>query len=273
MRILYATDGSTQARAAATLLSGLSLSASDNITVLTVGDYKNQIAAEDIFKTAREDLSGTPAVIDTLAREGYPDEEILNACQDLSADLLTVGAKGTSGLARFFLGGVTARVMRYAPCSVLIARPERTSIRRIVMAFDGSDSARAAAALLLAFPLPAEAEVQLLTVLPPRSPYPPSYGPASMPHGGDEFTAIRDLSVHKGYFMGAGRQASTHVEEGDPAASLLDYAEKKNSDLIVLGSHGNGLPERFHRFLLGSVSEKVARYAPCSILLVKRPGE
>lgn len=273
MRILYATDGSTQARAAAPLLSGLSLSARDNITVLTVVDHQGEIVAEDIFKTAREELSGTLATIDTQEREGHPDEEILNACQDLSADLLTVGAKGTSGLARFFLGGVTARVMRYAPCSVLIARPEKTSIRRVVMALDGSESSRAAADFLLAFPLPAEAKVQLLTVLPPRSPYPPHYGPASMPHGGDEFTVIRDLSVHKGYFLGAGRQASTHVEEGDPAASLLDYAEKKNSDLIVLGSHGSSLPERFHRFLLGSVSEKVARYAPCSILLVKQSGE
>lgn len=273
MKILYATDGSSQARAAAALLHGLNLSQRDNITVLTVRSHQSKIAAGDIFKTAREDLSGTLAAIDAQEREGHPDEEILKACDDQSADLLAVGAKGTSGLARFFLGGVTARVMRYAPCSVLIARPEKTTIRRVVMAFDGSDPARAAAALLLAFALPAEAKVQLLAVLPPRYPYPPHHGPTSMPHGGDEFTVVRDLSAHKDSFLEAGRQASIHVENGDPAASLLDFAEENNSDLIVLGSHGNSLPERFHRFLLGSVSEKVARYAPCSILLVKSPGE
>lgn len=273
MRILYATDGSSQARAAATLLNGLNLSPRDNISVLTVRGQQNELNAEDIFRAARTDLSETLAVIDTHEREGYPDEEILNACQDLSADLLTIGAKGISSFARFFLGGVTTRVMRYALCSVLIARPARTSTRRVVMAFDGSDSARAAAAFLLAFPLPAEAEVQLLTVLPSRYPGPPHYGPVSMPHGVDELTVVRDLSVHNDYFRETGRQTSTHVEKGDPAAALLDYVEKNNSDLIVLGSHGSSLPERFHRFLLGSVSEKVACYAPCSILLMKRPGE
>jgi nucleotide-binding universal stress UspA family protein len=56
------------------------------------------------------------------------------------------------------------------------------------------------------------------------------------------------------------------VPEGDPRTAILDAAEKWPADLIVVGSHGrSGLD----RFLLGSVSERVVRHAPCSVEVVR----
>lgn len=273
MRILYATEGSSQARAAGILLAGLNLSPSDEITVLAIDDRRGGITADLIFRAALEDLSGTLARIDTQAREGYPDEEILNACQEQSADLLVVGAKGITGLRRFLLGGVTARVLRHAPCSVLIVRPGEAAIRRVILAFDDSSSARAAAAALPAFPFAADTEVQLVSVLPYLYPHEPQREPVYMPSGLDESKVVRDAAALKGYLLRSGLQASIHLLRGDPAAVLLDHCEEQEADLIVLGSHGSSLAERFHRFLLGSVAEKVARYAICCVLIVRQPGE
>lgn len=64
----------------------------------------------------------------------------------------------------------------------------------------------------------------------------------------------------------AGFNTETKVEEGEARELILDYAKDCKPDLIVLGSHGKtGLD----RFLLGSVSESVARHAHCSIQIVR----
>jgi nucleotide-binding universal stress UspA family protein len=55
-------------------------------------------------------------------RLGIPYEEILDEAEKTNPDLLVIGRKGTSGLARFLLGSTTERVVRHAPCSVLVAR-------------------------------------------------------------------------------------------------------------------------------------------------------
>jgi len=58
------------------------------------------------------------------------------------------------------------------------------------------------------------------------------------------------------------------LEEGDPATGILQVAQERACDLIVMGSHGRtGLG----RLLLGSVAEQVVRKAPCPVLTVKLP--
>lgn len=272
MRILFTTDGSSQARAAGTLLAGLKLCPEDKIIVLTVVGSA-ETATEAIFRAAREDLAGTCAMIETQVREGYADEEILKACRESAADLLVVGAKGASGARRFLLGSVTARELRHAPCSVLVARPNQMSIRNILLAFDGTNSSRAAAASLLNFPLAPDTGVHLMAVLPPLGSDHPQREPVYLNAGLDERKVVEELSRIRDDFLAAGHPAKLHTPRGEPASCLLDFAEGEDVDLIVVGSHGNSLSERLHRFLLGSVAERVARYGPCSVMLVRQPGE
>jgi len=65
-----------------------------------------------------------------------------------------------------------------------------------------------------------------------------------------------------------GLKATTAVEKGDPKSKIIDEAEKWKADLIVLGSHGR---KALDRFLMGSVSDAVARHAPCSVEIVRIP--
>ncbi|MBO6757738.1 MAG: universal stress protein [Roseibium sp.] len=56
------------------------------------------------------------------------------------------------------------------------------------------------------------------------------------------------------------------VRQGDYAETILETAEETGADLIVLGSRGLG---GLKGLLLGSVSNKVAQHAPCSVLTVR----
>lgn len=64
----------------------------------------------------------------------------------------------------------------------------------------------------------------------------------------------------------AGVPVKTWAREGDAANAILDVAEERNADLIVVGNKGMTGAKRF---LIGSVPNKVAHHAPCSVLIVK----
>jgi len=64
----------------------------------------------------------------------------------------------------------------------------------------------------------------------------------------------------------AGVDVETHVQAGDPAHALIDVAEARRADLIVVGNKGLSSPARF---LLGSVPSKVVHHAPCHVLVVR----
>ena len=83
------------------------------------------------------------------------------------------------------------------------------------------------------------------------------------------------------YFMKEGKEATVYVEtsgkaknvevesvilEGSPAHEIVDFVEKNDIDLIVMGTHGKNAIERF---LLGSVAENVVRHSRKAVLVVK----
>jgi nucleotide-binding universal stress UspA family protein len=58
------------------------------------------------------------------------------------------------------------------------------------------------------------------------------------------------------------------VLSGKPFVEIIRYAREQNIDLIVLGAHGHSA---LASMLLGSVTEKVIRKAPCAVLTVRHP--
>jgi nucleotide-binding universal stress UspA family protein len=65
---------------------------------------------------------------------------------------------------------------------------------------------------------------------------------------------------------GTGLVVRTFALEGDPADAILDVAEERGADLIVVGNKGM---TGARRFLLGSVPNKISHHAPCSVLIVR----
>jgi nucleotide-binding universal stress UspA family protein len=59
-----------------------------------------------------------------------------------------------------------------------------------------------------------------------------------------------------------------HLVEGDPSEVLVRASE--GAELLVVGSRGHG---RFHRAMLGSVSQRCAQHAACPVVVVHREHE
>jgi len=64
----------------------------------------------------------------------------------------------------------------------------------------------------------------------------------------------------------AGVDVDIYPRQGDPADAILDVAEEREADLVVVGNKGM---TGARRFLLGSVPNKVSHHAPCSVLIIR----
>ena len=58
----------------------------------------------------------------TSVRTGSPYHEIIREAEETNTDLIIIGTHGRSGLARMFIGSTAERVVRHAPCPVLVVR-------------------------------------------------------------------------------------------------------------------------------------------------------
>jgi nucleotide-binding universal stress UspA family protein len=64
-------------------------------------------------------------------------------------------------------------------------------------------------------------------------------------------------------------EINTETLRGSPAAAVIRRAKEWNADLLVAGSRGKS---EFHRVWLGSVSQKIANEAPCSVRVTRSHG-
>ena len=56
------------------------------------------------------------------------------------------------------------------------------------------------------------------------------------------------------------------IDDGNPKAKIVAYAEEKKIDLILMGATGTGT---FSRLLLGSTTAYVVNNAPCNVMVVR----
>jgi nucleotide-binding universal stress UspA family protein len=172
--------------------------------------------------------------------EGRADRVLLAEAEKVGATLVAVGTHGIRRLVGVAIGSVATMVLHSAPCSVLIARErpaQEGSPRGIVVGVDGSDESVLAASV--AFRLGERLGVDVWPIAA---------------RGGKDF----DLAVVNTV------ATNVLVEEGSPVDALIAGAVE--ADLLVVGSRGLQGAKA-----LGSVSERVAHQAPCSVLVVRRP--
>ncbi len=234
------------------------------------------------FKHAREQLTalshrlaGDELEIVTAVIDGPPAAAIEKAAKELKADLVVVGSHGRTGAERLFLGSVAERILRIAPCSVLVARTPflQTGARRVLVPIDFTDATDATLAVLPSM-VAEEAEVELFHVWGPLDAT--MYASAWVLTGGIE-------NLRKQLGDGADKQAARHLaeleahgvrarffnEEGHAREKILQRLEHQPYDLVVMGSHPRG---RLPRWLLGSVAERVIRHTAISALVVRTPS-
>ena len=142
---------------------------------------------------------------------------------------------------------------------------------KILLAVDDSPFSEATAQTLIAQFDPARTEVRVIHVVEPIAiSAPPQMDPQYYPELREQVKEAQELVARVARKLeGAGFRVSTAVEKGDARSVIVDAATAWNPDLIMIGSHGR---KGLSRFLLGSVSESVARHARCSVEIVRIPA-
>jgi nucleotide-binding universal stress UspA family protein len=171
--------------------------------------------------------------------DGTPVETLLKEAKRTRATLLAIGAPTQRRLLEVVFGGVGGEVLHGAPCSVLLARPVPDSgsfPRSIVVGVDGSDEAERAREVAASLASRFNSTLRAFIAL-----------------GGKpvDFDVVAE------------RHPQVEVADHAPVPALVEAAAC--ADLLVVGSRGlHGLRA------LGSVSERVAYQAGCSVLVVRR---
>lgn len=99
---------------------------------------------------------------------------------------------------------------------------------------------------------------------PPASLYGDA-GAVAAVHAEQRGEEVERLNVFVEAFRAQGVKISTVALEGAPVPVLLSFIEEEGVDLLVLGTHGRS---GFERLVLGSVTEKLLRKAPCPVLTI-----
>jgi nucleotide-binding universal stress UspA family protein len=144
-----------------------------------------------------------------------------------------------------------------------------TIFRKILVATDGSEQVKRAVKLAIEIAKLSEANLYAVHVIALVS--------NSIIHIGNEEQKkeLKEQLTIEGkkstdYVENIGRTANVEVEsvilEGNPSNEIIDFAEKNDIDLIVMGTQGK---TGIERFLIGSVSENVVRHSERAVLVVR----
>ncbi|MGE3976477.1 MAG: universal stress protein [Nitrospira sp.] len=204
---------------------------------------------------------------------GIPQDSIMEVAHRPDVALIAMGTRGKTGWDRLRLGSVAESTLHRAPCPVLTVHasvtsrtsvtPRRLSLSRLLAAADFSASSKAAvrAAVVLAKRL--NGRVVLVHAAEPSG----SLQSGPLP--------VDDLS-RKRYaqrfqkMISASRADKVITDKvvitGNPVEVILNQANHRKADLIIVGTHGR---RGMKRLILGSVAEAVVRRAACPVFVVK----
>lgn len=152
-------------------------------------------------------------------------------------------------------------------------------ITKIVAALDGSQTSADALGIAIDIASKYNAALKLVAVIPPVLVPFVSYSPTgTMPLSpiatGEYYSQmnqkLKDVlaqSKNKAQELNPNLKISSKLLEGRPADQIVNLAKEWDSDLVVVGQKGVGAIEGF---ILGSVSDRVADDAHCSVLIVKK---
>ena len=141
----------------------------------------------------------------------------------------------------------------------------------IVVGTDGSDTAAKAVAEATELARALGAKIELVCAYEPVAGERLRVERREVPHDLEWMVTPREdadatLGEAAEAIEAAGVPVRTYAREGDAADAILDVAEERGADLIVVGNKGMTGAKRF---LLGSVPNKVSHHAPCSVLIIR----
>jgi len=279
--ILYATDFSEAAAHAIPFIKSFAKHFQSNLLALHVrqpivnpmtppATWPFEVEVAEAFDTKhREELLGSFYGINTEVqiKEGEVERCLKDAIEKQGTDLLIIGTRGRTGILKALLGSVAEDIFRTAPCPVLTVGPHsipsKANIREILFATDFKTESNAAAAYAVSLAQEFQARLTLLHVV-------------REPRAGELvgwFDVQDSLKKLLAKLVPAEAEVwcrpEFFVERGDAAERILDLANLRDVDLIVLGAQPEvGVPGAATHLPI-AIAHKVVAYANCPVLTVR----
>ena len=208
---------------------------------------------------------------------GRAYEEICKLARKLRIDLIVIPTHGHGGLKRIALGSTAERVIRHAPCPVLIPRkggsallgPEgKFALRKILVPLDFSECSLAGLDYAARLARQFGSGLRLLHVI---FPYTQMF--ALDRFAGDLTPLVQNARIHAEEEMKkvgqlgvlGGIPCETQIRTGPAIEEICAESAKSDIDLMVTATHGR---TGFKHAIIGSVAEHVVRYAESPVLIV-----
>ena len=141
--------------------------------------------------------------------------------------------------------------------------PVFVGIQRILVAYDGSPHAEHAVNVALSMAGDMKARLFVISVIRPPEPAESAEFHAVVDEGREKYEKsyipIRELAKQKDI------ELETEVVVGHPAEQIIHMADKMQASVIVMGKRSHTI---LHRWMIGSNSERVLRYAHCPVMIV-----
>ena len=141
------------------------------------------------------------------------------------------------------------------------------SIKKIVLAFDGSDGSEKALQWTIGFAKDNGAEIHVTSVI--EAIYTASFEPVFDVGAIDDIrksdmtkNAAQAEAIYKEHNL----VSKSIILDGHPAEEIINYAARIHADMIVCGTRGHG---GFSALLLGSIAHKLVTYATIPVVVVK----
>jgi nucleotide-binding universal stress UspA family protein len=293
-KILVPLDGSELAERALDPALAIARARDAQVLLLSVPSYHQVVppastgyglvAPNHIVDLGREDaqdyLAGlqsqarcSDCSIQTVVVEGDVAGCIVDKAAAEQVDLIVMTTHGYSGFTRWMLGSITERVLRGAPCPVLVVR-QAIPLCKALIPLDGSSRAQEALEPGLELARILGCQVTLLRADQGEDLSSVEQGLLQMAGAGACQELVEGTEDRLAYYLEClARQyrspdlvIETAVVQAKPAEAILTYAEAEGIDLIVMATHGqSGL----RRWVFGSVTEKILRQAGCAMLVVR----
>lgn len=180
-----------------------------------------------------------------------PYRLIVDEAAGKKTDMIILGRRGRNGFMKVLMGRVAARVVRHAPCKVLVVpKAARIECRNVLVATNGSGQSAAAAQAAIGIAKRWGSELTVVSAV-----------------RAEDERKEAEASVRSVVAMA--KNESIRVEAltppGRPHEVIVETAGGRGVDLIVMGSSGT---KGINRLFFGSPTKKVIGLASCAVLVV-----
>lgn len=224
-------------------------------------------------RTLLDAVGEESAIRQEIIESSSPSRGLHELAEREHAELIVVGSGHHAGLGRVLVGSVGERVLHGAPCGVAVApagyRDQDPELKLVCVGFDGMPESEAALARAIELARTTGASLRVVTVIDPIE--------VSLGAKGNAFAGAGDLARAREELMRSHLDRGLALVPDDIEASgvlsipgMPTLAEQEDVDALVVGSRGYG-PIR--RLLLGSVSTRLVRSAPCPVIMYPRTAE